>query len=252
MAIVLLVLGLVLSALMRTAITQRETLEFNETQQRLVAAQQALLAFAITYGRLPCPATVFSQGQESPVGGGKCTNAHGFLPGRTLGLSPVNTHGESIDAWHQPIHYVVATESVPPPGVTATCLGAAFTDASRLKTNGLRCLPDQLNVCSSSLGAGFSPTSCGKPAGSQAVGSTYNLANNNTIVALLFSTGKNWVRTAHDVTRVDERINLNATNIFISHLPQSADAPGGEFDDQFTWISIGMLYDKLVTVGQLP
>jgi hypothetical protein len=44
------------------------------TQKLLVEARDALLGFAATFGRLPCPASATSNGIESPVGGGVCTN----------------------------------------------------------------------------------------------------------------------------------------------------------------------------------
>ena len=45
-------------------------------------------------------------------------------------------------------------------------------------------------------------------------------------------------------------IEGNAT--FVSHVPASSSASNGEFDDQFTWITVGELYGKLIAAGVLP
>ncbi|MCF8184500.1 MAG: hypothetical protein K9J43_05940, partial [Polynucleobacter sp.] len=52
----------------------------------VVQSTDALLGYAAINGRLPCPATAASNGAESPIGGGVCTNPYnGFLPAATLG-----------------------------------------------------------------------------------------------------------------------------------------------------------------------
>ena len=40
--------------------------------------------------------------------------------------------------------------------------------------------------------------------------------------------------------------------VFVYHAPQPTGASGGEFDDQFTWITVGELMGKLVAAGRLP
>ena len=42
----------------------------------------------------------------------------------------------------------------------------------------------------------------------------------------------------------------NAT--FVSHVPASSTSANGEFDDQFTWITVGEFYGRLISAGQLP
>ena len=46
--------------------------------------------------------------------------------------------------------------------------------------------------------------------------------------------------------------NLNGDPIFVSHVPAPSGAANGEFDDQFTWITVGELYGKLIAAGVLP
>jgi hypothetical protein len=38
----------------------------------------------------------------------------------------------------------------------------------------------------------------------------------------------------------------------VFHPPAPGGAANGEFDDQFTWITVGELYGKLIAAGVLP
>ena len=94
----------------------------------------------------------------------------------------------------------------------------------------------------------MSATSCGgAPAGAN------QIMSKSLVVAIIFSTGKNG---AIGPVGADEAANLdgggNVDPIFVYHTPHPAGAPGGEFDDQFTWITVGELMGRLVASGQLP
>ena len=69
------------------------------------------------------------------------------------------------------------------------------------------------------------------------------------VVALVFSTGKNG---ATGGTGADEAANLDGNATFVFHTPTPGTAANGEFDDQFTWITVGELYGKLLAAGVLP
>src|SRR5437899_1647620 len=71
------------------------------------------------------------------------------------------------------------------------------------------------------------------------------LMSQSLVVAIVFSTGKNGA-IAPDATRTDEAANLDADAVFVYHAAQSSGAAGGEFDDQFTWITVGELMGRLV------
>ena len=109
------VLGISTAALlMRTYSSPSPVLR--EQQQRakslplLSDASEAVRGFTAARGRVPCPATV-AGGAESPLGGGVCTAASGFLPVLTLGVV-------ALDAWNRPIRYAVATSFFAPLSVT--------------------------------------------------------------------------------------------------------------------------------------
>ena len=89
-------------------------------------------------------------------------------------------------------------------------------------------------------------------------GAVNQIMSQSLVVAIIYSTGKNFA-TAQDFAaatalgRTDEAANLNGDRVFVHHTPTTADAAsGGEFDDQFTWITVGELYGKLIAAGQLP
>ncbi len=44
----------------------------------------------------------------------------------------------------------------------------------------------------------------------------------------------------------------NGDRGFVFHTPTPSTAANGEFDDQFTWITAGELYGKLIAAGVLP
>jgi prepilin-type N-terminal cleavage/methylation domain-containing protein len=260
MAVVLAIVGLLLASAMYTLSAQMEQRAREDTQRRLEQAREALLGFAVANGRLPCPASGATTGVEadSPVGSGTCTNAYnGFLPAVTLGYQPVDEQGFALDAWNNRIRYAVATTLY-----TASCITTPatphFTSKSNLKQNGMSCQPNtnDLLICQSSVTTPApAPGSCG-PAGNALT----NNSPSGTVVAVIFSTGKNYAfaTTAAAATaagKPDEAANLDNNSVFISHTPTPSDTPaagGGEFDDMVIWIPVGTFYGRLATAGVLP
>jgi hypothetical protein len=76
-----------------------------------------------------------------------------------------------------------------------------------------------------------------------------SLTNQTTLVALVFSTGRNG---ASGSGGSDEAANVNGDRVFVWHTPTPVGFVNGEFDDQMTWISVGELYAKLIAAGVLP
>lgn len=225
MAVVLVILGFVMGALLLPLQAQRQQLFQSQTENTLETAKKALLGYAQSKGRLPCPATAAANnGLEDPLGGGTCTTQLGFLPAVTLGIQPADANGFAIDGWNNPIRYAITTVN--------TAGGAAtpdFTTSNEMSNIGIATLSPNLVVCRES-------TNC--PA-------TY-LTNN--AVAIIFSTGENFNKSAG----VDEAANLAATTTFYSRTPTAATAaPSQEFDDIVTWISPYVLYNAMIEAGQL-
>jgi type II secretory pathway pseudopilin PulG len=264
LAVVTMIVGLLISSLMYTLSAQVDQRSFEESRRRLDQARELVFAFAIANGRLPCPArytsTSNSAGLESfctaatgtCVGSetttvqshGNCSNYYdGYLPAGSIGFQTVDSNGFAVDAWNYRIRYVV-TKTTP---TCAVANALVFTSTSNLKTYGVSCQPPDLLVCK--LSTGITSTSC--------TTATNQVTAANLVAAIVFSTGKNYGSAQDSTTatllgRTDEAANLDANATFVYHTPTTSDATTGEFDDQFTWITAGELYARMVSAGVLP
>lgn len=235
MAIVLTIVGVLLAGLLPTLSSQVEQRRTNETNKQLDEIKQALLGFAVSNGRLPCSATLASNGIEAPVGGGACTNSYnGFVPAVTLGLSSTDAQGYAIDGWSNRIRYAVTTAT------TSAINTNAFTTANGMSSTGLNSLAPNLYVCPTATG--ITATNCGTGT---------SLATN--AVAVIYSLGKN---ASTGGTGTDETANPNPNSpnndkVFVSHVPSPVGSTNGEFDDIVTWLSPNTLYNRMVAAGKL-
>lgn len=241
-AIVLLIVTLLLTGLVPTISSQIEQRQTNETRKQLDEIQQALIGYAITYGRLPCPASATSNGIESFAAGGSALNGNcsnfydGFVPAATLGIaSGVDSKGNTgfaVDAWSNRIHYAV------------TAWTNTFTTTNGMSLAGISALSPDLMVCST---ASASTTNC----------SVLNsaLTSSPGVPVVIYSTGKNG---GYGGTGADENQNPNpnstlpADRVFVSHTPTPTGSPNGEFDDLVIWISANVLINRMVAAGRLP
>lgn len=233
MAMVLLIIGLLLGGLMPTLSSQMEAQRVGETRKQLEEIQQALVGYAVANGRLPCPASSSSNGEESPLGGGNCTNFYdGFIPAATLGITSVNGQSLVADGWGNAIRYAVA-------GNTINGVANALTSNNGMQSATMDNIADAnlLNVCASATG--ITGSDCG---------STANKLTDK-VPALVFSTGKNG---GYGGTGLDEAANLNGNRVFVSHTPAPDTAANGEFDDLMIWLSPNILFNRMVAAGKLP
>jgi prepilin-type N-terminal cleavage/methylation domain-containing protein len=259
LAIVMAIVALLMGGLMYTLSAQVEQRNFEETRRRLDQARELLLGFAIVNGRLPCPATASSSGDESqtPAASGTCTTGYaGWLPARTIGFQQTDTSGFALDAWGNRIRYAVSIATPYNTQTPQVCRSVSattppvtphFTHKDNLRANGIDCQPNDLLVCTSANlvppGLVITPTTCG--------GAANQVMSTSLVVAIVFSTGKNGAQTPC-ATCIDELANLDGNATFVSHTPTPGTAANGEFDDQFTWITVGELYGKLLAAGVLP
>lgn len=234
LAVVLTIVALLLTTAMYTLSAQVDQRNRSETQRRLDEAKDLLLSFAVVNGRLPCPGV--ATGDESGGGASACTsNYNGYLPARTIGYQPVDSSGFGLDAWGNRIRYAVSATQ------WGTSPYARYTKqhVSDSATAGwsLSQTPSDLQVCSAALA---SSTACdaGAP-----------VTNQNVVVAIVFSTGKN---TATGGTGTNESRNLDGNALFVFRPPETSEAAGGEFDDLMVWIPVGQLYSRMIAAGVLP
>jgi prepilin-type N-terminal cleavage/methylation domain-containing protein len=225
LAVVLAIVGLLMGAGMMTLSAQAEQRSFDETQRRLQAAREALLAFALTNGRLPCPAAPNATGDEAPAGGA-CTNWYnGFLPARSIGFQPTDAQGYGLDAYANRIRYAVSNGVVAVAGPPASCNNANhFTNAGNLRLNGASCRPGDLDICVNAA--------C-----------TARVASQNTVAFTVFSLGKNGALAPN---LGDEAENTDNDARFVLRTPSP------DYDDIVVIVPAGVVHSRLLAAGLLP
>ena len=261
LAIVLLILGALFAGILIPFTTQVELRRVGETQKTLLEIREALIGFAAAKGRLPCPASAGSNGQESPAAGGDTINGNcsnffdGFVPGALLGIGPVDGAGFVLDAWNNRIRYAVSNNNQIPPGTPPpppappanfdfTGLGTFPSSSGEMRNVGMPGLKPDLHVCSTATG--ITATTCA--AGTSLV---------DTAVAVIYSTGPNANRPDPGGLRIDENANPNPNSAdnnrtFVSHDRAGENHPNGEFDDIVIWLSPNILYARMIAAGRLP
>ncbi len=241
LAIGLVIVATLLSSLLVPLVTQLDQKRSAETQRLLEQAREALIGFAAANNRLPCPATGTTGTESFAAGGnattGTCAATTGFLPGVTLGMSPLDAQGFYIDAFasdRNRIRYAVSQQTVN--GVTNP-----FTRINGMKTNAM------MNAIAASGGLLF--VCSGTPAASNC-GTATPLAN-GTAIAVVLSPGKNAILNAPSA---DEQENLLDTDdVFVSRTYSDRTAGVSTvFDDQVLWLSPAPLFSRLLSAGALP
>ncbi len=249
MAIVLVILGFVLSALLLPLQAQRQQIFQAQTEATLENARRALLGYAQQQGRLPCPATAASNGIENqtPLNSGTCTQEVGFLPAATLGIQPTDAQGFAIDGWNNRIRYAV-TQTVINPITQTAVANNTFTLANGMANVGIANLQPSLRVCNS---PSLSALTCSIPITALITETNYLI---NNAAAVIYSTGATGAQARGGA---DETANLNDADangviddgVFVSH--GSVGTVGNEFDHIVTWISPFVLYNAMIQAGQL-
>lgn len=222
LSVVVMVIGLLLSSMLLSLSKQDEIKRIKLTEQRLEAAREALIGFAIVNGRLPRPAVSASDGNERAtcINNANCT---GFIPWTILGV-------QRLDGFDKLIRY-----SVTP----------AFANASITMTP----TPTVPTKSITAEGAIY------------LAGAATCTAMNGCVPAVVYSSGKRNFGTTIDgkvlpnssLTNTDEQANNTATTQFISReYTINTTASGGEFDDIVTWLPNAVLLSRLVQAGKLP
>lgn len=236
MAVVMLIMGLLLGGLLPALSGRIEQQRMHDARRQLAEIEQVLTGYAVTYGRLPCPASFSSNGMESfaaggSAGNGNCSNFNdGFVPAAALGLTTAD--GYAADPWGNRIRYAVTASN-----------GNAFTRSGGMSTTGLSALTPNLLVCASATG--ITASSC-------ASGSA--LTASPGVPAVIYSTGKNgaWSGTGSDEAANPNQNSSNNDRVFVSHPPTTASTQNGEFDDLVIWLSPSLLYNRMIEAGKLP
>lgn len=244
LAIAILVIALLLGGALMTLDAQNDLRNTSETQKSLEQAREALIGFAIANGRLPCPAlgTFPPSGADEGIEARTGTNCTApgtlaqYLPAKTLGLSPADSRGFLVDAWGNPIRYVVTTWNSASPFTDAVFTSSddnkkfkAFVQAQGFPT------VNHLIVCARITKN--SPLGCDPP--DQLV---------NTALAVMFSMGKNF---ALGPQSLEESANVNNLVADNNHLYFAQQTPSPNYDDIVIWLSPYTLYNRMIAAGAL-
>ncbi|MDO9012851.1 MAG: prepilin-type N-terminal cleavage/methylation domain-containing protein [Gallionella sp.] len=257
-AIVMFIMALMLGTGLTLLSAQQDQRKIEDNTARLNEVHEALIGFAITYGRLPCPTQAsLATGQinagEEALTGNTCacqsttgpsstiadlsaskvacvnTTVTGVLPWAKLGIS-------ETDAWGHRFTYRVTT---------------IFADDITAITYG--CTPPTAPTQSS-----FALCSNGNLAVLSTVGGS-NVAS--TLPAVVVSHGTNglgaYTPTGQQILPIaaantNETENANNDINFVSHTTAPAGETGGYFDDQVIWLSQYTLFNRMVQAGKLP
>ena len=224
MAVVMVIISLLLGGLLASLGSTREINSRSEAESQLNEIIEALYGYAQANGRLPCPSTVASAGAEAPLGGGNCTQQHGFVPSVTLGLSgSVNDDGLLMDPWLGAYRYSVTTAN-----------GNAFTTTNGMRTVTMANLTPDLRVCDAAA--------CGT-------------VTADSLPVVVLSMGADWAEfTGADV---DATENSGETTISGYRHANDNDFVSSAyiedvFDDMISWMSPNILFTRMISAGQLP
>jgi prepilin-type N-terminal cleavage/methylation domain-containing protein len=225
MAVVLLIVGLLLSGLLPTLSAQAEQQRIADTRKQMNEIRDALLGFAVSKGRLPCPAdgTLTSEnnaGLELTAGSGVamvCSSNRGVVPWVTLGMN-------ETDAWGRRYSYrITSTFADGEDGTGSNCAvssGVSFQ----------LCSLGNLTVYKTSGGAKVS----------------------DNLPAVIVSHGQNglgaYTQQGKQINGVadDESENTDNNNAFVSKEFTTT------FDDLLCWVSPNILFNRLVSAGKIP
>ena len=240
--VVIVILTLLASGIAVPLAAQLQMRRAAETHRVLGEAREALLGFAAAHGRLPCPATEASGGEESFAAGGDamngdCSNFYdGLLPGAALGLAPLDERGFARDAWataRNRIRYAVYGGGAAVGGVTNPLTRAGGLRMATLPALGAA--SHYLFICSTGVAA--SASGCG-PAANQLM---------RRAAFVLLSLGPN--APATPAPGSDEARNLAGVPAFVY---REAAASGDGFDDVVHWTPVHLVVNRLLSAGLLP
>lgn len=235
MAFVLLIIGL----LTKTAIGPLTTLQAHGKRERaeqdLHLVREAVFAYLVAYGALPCPSLASSAntpysmkvtGTSRAVDGQICKVSSGWVPTYELGLAGrVNDRGALLDPWGREYQYAVSLSNDADKG------GATLPDwttPGEAANVGITNLSSDIILCNSSSGA-----NC-----------TGRAIRSDQIAFVVMSAG------ADNSTRGLQAENQDNDNYFV--VTDESVITGAQFDDLLVWGSAADVMYWMLRMGWLP
>ena len=239
--VVIVILAVLLGGMAMPIAAQLQMRRQGEARRQFDEAKEALLGFAAAHGRLPCPASEASHGEEGFATGGDASNGNcarfydGWLPAATLGMSPLDPDGFLRDPWASPrnrVRYAVYGGDVN--GVMNALTRSNGMQAATLA--GMGNASRYIMICSA--GAAATATTCG-PAANQLT---------RRAAFVLLSLGAN--APSDPPAGSDESRNLAGNPVFVYH--ENSEVRGAEFDDLVDWVPVHLIASRLIAAGRLP
>ena len=218
LSLVLIVLGLLAGGLLNGLAAQQSTTRQQEAERQLDAAREALLAFAVVEGRLPCPAPANLPESDAAAGRENCSREHGVLPWVSLALP-------QTDPWGRRLSYFASSKFSATPAHGAL---AGFTLNTGLGADSTGLADVRSSTASAGRTRAIELAAVLLSHGAQGAGGY--LASGTVLAG------------ASD----DQLENADQDLSFVAELP------GPNFDDLVTWISPHLLKARLVAAGKLP
>ncbi|MDZ4141164.1 MAG: type II secretion system protein [Methylotenera sp.] len=264
MAIVLVIMGVMLGGLVVSLSAQMDIRNYNETKQKIATIKEGLLGFVVSNRRLPCPDTdgdgvenlaaplIVNDVPAAPQSTQTfaCTNLEGLLPFQTL-------DADRMDSWSNQFSYRVA-----PAFSTRAIVWSANGATGNIVGDTYFTLSSSGNITVQTRGD--NPATAGITEGKFISNLTSNAA------AVIISHGKNGFgatsytgvpMAAVPAVDVDETLNVTAGTTKLSRLIATgsgacSDTVEGssfcEFDDVVDWLPMHLIFNRMVTAGQLP
>lgn len=218
LAIVLIIIAFLTGGLLMGITAQRATADNADVQRQLDNIREALIGFAMSNGRLPCPANPALTSADASVGtedrpdaSSTCNRTYGVVPWVTLGLP-------EVDPWGRRFTYFASSSfSGPVPTGALASFGLSTLGNANIKDSATSSANIASNVPAVIVSHGGNGAGAWQPNGTQIA-----------------------------VSSADETENANSTLTFVSR------TPGNDFDDLVTWIAPSILMAKMVAAGRLP
>jgi type II secretory pathway pseudopilin PulG len=237
LAIVFLIVAILLGGLIPILSTQHDASVAAENQRRLVDARDALYGYALSHGRLPCPASATDGAGTERVSNGQCSQTAGVLPWVTLGVADTDGYGRRLT-------YRVTPEFAR--SVPQTVFGGTCTNAT---------IPP--NPPSPPLAASFALCSVGNIT---IVDDHEGRTIATQIPAVVISHGKNGnggysqqgtrLANGSDQSEIDNQLTNDGTS---THDTRFVSKPQTEtYDDTVVYLSPSLLFQRMIAAGKLP
>lgn len=218
MAVVLVIVGLMLGALLIPLSGQMDQRNYSKVQSDMSEIREALIGYGLAHGYLPCPAVSASDGSEDRTGS-TCNERAGFLPWAELGVSKLDSWGH-LYRYSVDLDYVDSTNPISLDEIGDITIWSRDSSGNPVKLTNVDAIPAVI-------------VSFGK-------NGRYG-----------FDTDGNQLADT-SATNTDEDTNGAGTTTFYSRDYTEVTTGGGEFDDAVVWLSPTVYLNRMVTAGHLP